>query len=100
MKSILGSLRYRKSILAVAALVLTACASCGLDSKLGLIKPGMKVAQVEALLGSPTHIDETQTADQTLSGQVYRYSTPAGEGRVVFVNGIVFSTTILPGAKS
>ena len=93
-------LPYRKSTLAIAALALTACATCGLDSKLGLIKPGMKVNQVEALLGSPTHIDETQTSDQTITGQVYHYSTPAGEGRVVFMNGIVFSTTILPGAKS
>jgi hypothetical protein len=100
MKSIFGFLRYRKNIFAVAALALTACASCGLDSKMALIKPGMKITQVEALLGTPTHIDETQTADQTLSGKVYHYSTPAGEGRVVFVNGSVFSSTILNGAKS
>ena len=88
------------TLVAVAALALTACATCGLDSKMALIKTGMKVAQVEALLGSPTHIDESQTADQTLTSQVYRYSTPAGEGRVVFVNGIVFSSTFLNGAKS
>jgi hypothetical protein len=67
---------------------------------MALIKPGMSVTQVEALLGSPTHIDESQTTDQTLTGQVYHYSTPAGEGRIVFVNGIVFSSTLLTGAKS
>jgi hypothetical protein len=60
----------------------------------------MKVAQVEALIGTPTHIDEAQVADQTVTGQVYHYSMPAGDGRVVFVNGIVFSTSILSGAKS
>ncbi len=100
MKSISEFFHSRKSILALAALALTACATCGLDSKMALVKPGMKVAQVEALLGSPTHIDDTQTADQTLTGQVYHYSTPAGEGRVVFVNGIVFSSTLLNGTKS
>ena len=98
MNSILG--RHGKSLFAMAALVLTACASCGLDSKMALIKPGMKVDQVEALLGSPTRIDETQTADQALAGEVYHYSTPAGEGRVVFVNGIVFTASVLTGTKS
>jgi len=94
------SLRHRVSLLAAACVALTACATCGLDSKMGLIKPGMTAAQVVALLGSPTRIDETQTADQTLTGKVYHYATPAGDGRIVFVNGIVFSSTILSGAKS
>ncbi len=100
MMSLSGLVRSRASVLLAAALALTACASCGLDSKLGLIKPGMKPDQVQALLGKPTRIDETQTADETLTGQVYYYATPAGEGRVVFVNGIVFSSGILSGTKS
>jgi hypothetical protein len=100
MMSPLGLLRSRPIILAAATVILTACASCGLDSKLGLIKPGMKVDQVLALLGNPTRIDETQTEDQTLTGQVYHYATPAGEGRIVFVNGTVFSATILPATKT
>jgi hypothetical protein len=95
-----GLLRFRLVLIAAATVALTACASCGLDSKLGLIKPGMKADQVQALLGSPNRIDETQTEDQTVTGQVYHYTTPAGDGRVVFVNGIVFSATILPATKS
>ena len=93
-------LRFRLGILALTAVTLTACASCGLDSKLGLIKKGMKTDQVVALLGNPTTIEETQTDDQTVSAQVYHYSCPTGDGTVVFVNGAVFSTNILDGAKS
>jgi len=94
------TLRYRRGLPAIMALALTACATCGLDSKLGLIRPGMKINQVEALLGSPTRIDETQTANSTTPNEVYHYSTPAGDGRVVFVNGIVFSSTLLTGSNS
>ena len=100
MTLLLEFLRHRVSLLAAACVVLTACATCGLESKMGLVKPGMKTDQVVALLGSPTRIDETQTADQTLTGEVYHYATPAGDGRIVFVNGIVFSANILSGAKS
>jgi hypothetical protein len=100
MMSLSSLLKSRAVLLAAATVVLTACASCGLDSKLGLIKPGMKADQVQALLGNPTRIDETQTDDQTVTGQVYHYATPAGEGCIVFVNGVVFSATILPGNKS
>jgi hypothetical protein len=82
----------------VCAFALTACASCGLDSKMGLIKPGMKVDQVEAILGQPTQIEHSETTG--IQGDVYRYSTPAGEGRVVFVSGIVFSSTLLHGTKT
>jgi hypothetical protein len=87
-------------VLALTAAALTACATCGLDSKLGLIKNGMKTDQVVALLGNPTSIEETQTDDQTVSAQVYHYSCPTGDGAIVFVNGAVFSTTLLAGAKS
>jgi hypothetical protein len=92
--------KARVLLLAAATVILTACSMCGLNSKLGLIKPGMKVDQVLALLGNPTRIDETQTEDQTLTGQVYHYATPGGEGRIVFVNGTVFSATILPATKT
>ncbi len=100
MNRLAGNLRGRGSLLALAALALTACASCGLDSKMGLIKTGMKVDQVEALLGRPTHIDQTETADQTVAGEVYHYSTPSGEARVVFVNGAVFKAEFLAQLKS
>jgi len=92
--------RYRKTLVVAAALALTACSICGLNHDLGLIKPGMKTSEVEALLGRPARIDQTETADQTVSGEVYHYSTPSGEGRVIFINGVVFKSEILDGAKS
>ncbi len=87
------------SLLPVAALLLASCASCGLDSKMALIKHGMSIDQVEALLGQPTRI-ETKTTGQAMSDEVYHYSTPSGEGQVVFINGIVFSTALPFGANS
>ena len=95
-----GQLRFRLGLLALTATTLIACASCGLDSKLGLIKNGMKPEQVVALLGNPNRIEETQTEDQTVSAQVYHYSCPTGDGAIVFVNGAVFSSTLLAGTKS
>lgn len=87
--------RRRKAGLSISmALTLTACSVCGLNHDLGLVKPGMKVNEVEALLGSPASIDET------VSAEVYHYSTPSGEARIVFVNGAVFKSEFLGEAKS
>ena len=88
------------ALIAAAAIVVTACSTCGIENEMGLIKRGMKADQVEAILGRPARIDETQTADQTVAGQVYHYSTPSGEGRIVFVNGTVFKAEFLAEIKS
>jgi hypothetical protein len=64
------------------------------------IKPAMTQDQVEAILGRPAHIDQSETADQTLSGEVDYYPAPNGEGRVIFVNHTVFKAKFIPGAKS
>jgi hypothetical protein len=92
--------RFQRSLLAAVALTITACSTCGIENEMSLVKPGMKADQVEKILGRPARIDETQTADQTLTGETYHYSTPSGEGRVVFVNGTVFKAEFLAGAKS
>jgi hypothetical protein len=96
----MNHLLHQLGLLAAVALTLTACSTCGLDSKLGLIKPGMKANQVETILGQPARIDEAQTNDQTVTGQVYHYSTPSGECRVVFVNGVVLKAEFLAEIKS
>ena len=67
-------------------------------------KPGMSADQVEAILGRPASIEQSATADQTLSGEIDHYPSrfPAkgGDCRVIFVNHTVFKTEFLPGAKS
>jgi len=88
----------RLSLLA-AALALAACSSAVTAEKMAQIKPAMKTDQVVALLGQPAHIDQSQTSDQLLSGEVYRYPAPDGEGRVVFINGAVFQAQFVPGGK-
>jgi hypothetical protein len=35
-----------------------------------------------------------------LQGDVYYYHAPNGEGRVVFLNNVVFKAEFVPGAKS
>jgi len=72
--------------------------------KLTRIKPGMSADQVEAILGRPASIEQSQTGDQTLSGEVDHYPSrfPAegGDCRVIFVNHTVFKTEFVPGTKS
>ena len=92
--------RDKVVLFAAAAVALTACSTCGIENEMGLIKPGMKSDQVQAILGRPAKIDETQSADQTVAGEVYHYSTPSGEGRIVFVNGAVFKAEFLAEIKS
>jgi hypothetical protein len=83
-----------------AALALTACSSAVTPGKMAQIKPAMKADQVEAILGRPAIIEQSETADQSLSGEVDHYPAPNGEGRVVFVNHAVFKAEFVPGAKS
>ena len=68
--------------------------------KLAQIQPGMNAGQVEAILGRPASIEQSETADQTISGEVDHYPSPNGEGRVVFLNDAVFKAEFVPGAKS
>jgi hypothetical protein len=89
----------RLSMLGIAV-VLTACSSAVTPDKMAQIKPAMSTAQVEAILGRPSHIDQSETADQTISGEVDHYAAPNGEGRVVFVNHAVFKAEFVSGAKS
>jgi hypothetical protein len=86
--------------LLASAIILTACSSAVTPDKMAQIKPAMNAAQVEAILGRPAHIDESETADQNLSGEVDHYPGSNGEGRVIFVNHAVFKAEFISGAKS
>jgi hypothetical protein len=83
-----------------AALALTACSSAVTPDKMAQIKPAMNAGQVEAILGRPASIEQSETADQTLSGEVDHYPAPNGEGRVIFVNHAVFKAEFVPEKKS
>jgi hypothetical protein len=59
-------------------------------------KPPLTVAQVELLMGRPASIEQSESADQTITGEVYHYPTypSGGDFQVIFVNGVVFGTAI------
>ena len=82
------------------ALALSACSSAVTPEKIGQVKPGMTPEQVQVLLGRPASIEQSQTDDQTISGEVDHYPASGGEGRVVIVNHTVFHAEFVPGAKS
>ena len=84
----------------LALVALTACSSAVTPDKMAQVKPGMSSDQVELLLGRPATIDQSQSADQTISGEVDHYPAPNGEGRVTYVNHVVFKAEFVPGAKS
>jgi hypothetical protein len=65
-------------------------------------QPPLSIAQVEQLVGQPLRIEQSETADQTVTGEVYHYPYPAQgqDFKVIFVNGVVFGTQFVPIAKS
>jgi hypothetical protein len=90
---------YRFALLGTA-LALSACSSALSPEKMAQVKRGMTPAQVEAILGKPATIEQSESTDQTLSGEVDHYPAPNGEGRVVFINHTVFHAEFVSGAKS
>ena len=82
----------------LTALVLSACSASMNREKISQIKPAMKVDQVEAILGAPASIDQSETTG--VRGEVYRYPGSAGEGRVIFLNDAVFKAEFVPERKS
>jgi hypothetical protein len=64
--------------------------------KINETKPPLSIAQVEQLMGPPISIEQSETADQTITGAVYHYPTypPGGDFKVIFVNGVVLNTAI------
>jgi outer membrane protein assembly factor BamE (lipoprotein component of BamABCDE complex) len=82
----------------LAGICLSACSSSVTSQSIAQIKPGMKTAEVEALLGRPTHIEESETTG--LRGDVYYYPGSHGEGRVIFLNDTVFKAEFVPEGKS
>ncbi len=93
-----ASTPLRMAILITSMFALAACSSAATPDKISQIKPAMKPDQVEAILGQPTHIDHAETTG--LQGDLYHYAAPNGEGRVVFLNEVVFKAEFIPGAKS
>lgn len=81
------------------AFALSACSSAVTPEKIAQVKPGMTPDQVQALLGKPARIEQSETQDQAISGEVDHYPAASGEGRVVFVNHTVFHAEFVPGAK-
>src|ERR1700682_2579375 len=64
--------------------------------KINETKPPLTMAQVEQFMGQPLRIEQSESADQTIKGEVYHYPTfpPGGDFRVIFVNGVVFHTAL------
>ena len=79
--------------------ILSACTSALTPEKMAQIKPAMKVEQVEALLGHPARIDQSETTDTLLRGETWHYPASNGEGRVVFLNDAVFKAEFIPQDK-
>ena len=89
----------RQSAILGGVLALVACSGVT-PEKMAQVKTGMPQAQVETLLGQPVSIEQSETADQALSGEVDHYPASNGEGRVIIVNHVVFKSEFVPGAKS
>jgi hypothetical protein len=81
------------------ALALSACSSVT-PEKMSQVKPGMTPDQAQAILGRPATIEQAESADSTISGEVDHYPASNGEGRVVIVNHAVFKAEFVSGAKS
>ena len=92
------SITARTVLLCSGALALAACSSAVTPDKIAQIKPAMNAAQVEAILGRPTRIEQSETTG--LTGEVDYYPASNGEGRVIFLNNAVFKAEFVPGAKS
>jgi hypothetical protein len=86
------------ALFAATALALVACTSSVSAAKMARVEPGMKLDQVEAILGRPATIEQAETTG--LRGEVYHYPSAQGEGRVVFLNDTVFKAVFIPGAKA
>ncbi len=90
----------RACFLAAVVLPLAACTSAVTPEKFSLIKPNMTPSQVEAILGRPTGIEQSESLDQLVNAEVDHYPAPEGEGRVTFVNKTVFKAEFVQGTKS
>ena len=80
------------------ALALGACSSAVTPGKLQRVSGGMKTDQVTKLLGPPSRIEHSEITG--LTGDVYHYDSDQGDAVVVFINGAVFKTNFIRGAKS
>ena len=45
-------------------------------------------------MGRPASIEQSQSADQTISGSVYHYPSGSGDMKVTFINGTVFKAEL------
>ncbi len=63
-------------------------------------KAPMTVAEVEAVMGKPASIEQSQTEDQTISGMVYHYPGHGADLKIVFINGVLFHEEMPAPTKS
>jgi len=105
--AIFGSLMMAPLVIALGiwlvSVALTAEKSAKFLSNFEIIhetKPPLTTDQVVQLMGQPANIEQSESADQTVNGEVYHYPTypPGGDFKVIFVNGVVFNTAIPPYA--
>ncbi len=90
----------RSAVTLSSALGLVACSSAVTPEKIAQVKPAMTSAEVETILGRPATIEQSETSDQTVNGEVDHYPASNGEGRVVYVNHTVFKAEFVPNGKS
>lgn len=77
--------------------LLAACSSAVTPARLDKIATGMKTEDVVAQLGQPARIDRAEITG--LTGDAYHYVSSRGDAKVVFIDGTVFTTQFVPGAK-
>ena len=78
-------------MIAVAALLLTACSSKLTEANLDKINNGMTPDEVKAVLGDPTS-SQTGSALGIISGTTYVYHTDTSDVKITFVNDKVIAT--------
>ena len=91
--------RWPIALLGAGSCALAACSGATPD-KMGEIKPGMSPDQVQTILGRPASIEQSASPDQTITGEVDHFPGRGGEGRVIFVNSVVFKSEFVPETKS
>ncbi len=68
--------------------------------KINEARTPLTIAQVEQVMGTPTHVEQSESADQTVTGTVYHYPAHGQDMNVIFVNGVVFGTKFVATTKS
>lgn len=98
----------KTSYFAALWLLLAMSAGCGgptssvnsAEAANALVKPGMTIAEVKAVLGNRTFMDERVTRPKGRDLWILVYEYPDGGLRIGFENGIVHHSRITPPAPT